>query len=191
MSAKTKTNIHDKLLRVQIEISGVKKTTDNKFFNSKYFDINNLLKIVRPVLSSYNLVVTQPFGTTKEVLKNVDRVYNDESDSIKVWTIISDGEDMIHSSLPLPSGLKPQNLGSAITYFRRYTLASLLALPSEDDDGNATQEEPEKVEKKSKSKISEITTFIKNNDFEGAQKYCQEVELLKKHQTMLNNHFKK
>ena len=112
MSAKTKTNIHDKLLRVQIEISGVKKTTDNKFFNSKYFDINNLLKIVRPVLSSYNLVVTQPFGTTKEVLKNVDRVYNDESDSIKVWTIISDGEDMIHSSLPLPSGLKPQNLGS-------------------------------------------------------------------------------
>ena len=41
MSAKTKTNIHDKLLRVQIEISGVKKTTDNKFFNSKYFDINS------------------------------------------------------------------------------------------------------------------------------------------------------
>ena len=45
----------------------------------------------------------------------------------------------------MPVGLQPQPLGSAITYFRRYTLASLLALEIDDDDANeATKKEPVK-----------------------------------------------
>jgi hypothetical protein len=35
----------------------------------------------------------------------------------------------------LPNLQDPQ-LGSAITYYRRYTLQSLLGLQAEDDDGN-------------------------------------------------------
>jgi hypothetical protein len=31
----------------------------------------------------------------------------------------------------------PQKMGSMITYYRRYTLQSLLGLQAEDDDGNA------------------------------------------------------
>jgi hypothetical protein len=34
-------------------------------------------------------------------------------------------------------------MGSAITYYRRYTLASLLALEIEDDDGNEASKKPE------------------------------------------------
>ena len=53
----------------------------------------------------------------------------------------------IRDSLPLPTNLNPQQIGSAITYFRRYTLASLLALEVEDDDGNDASKKPEpKVE---------------------------------------------
>ena len=40
------------------------------------------------------------------------------------------------SSLELPDISDPQKLGSCITYFRRYTLVSLLGLMAEDDDGN-------------------------------------------------------
>jgi hypothetical protein len=36
----------------------------------------------------------------------------------------------------LPNLQDPQKLGSAITYYRRYTLQSLLGLQAEDDDGN-------------------------------------------------------
>jgi hypothetical protein len=36
----------------------------------------------------------------------------------------------------LPEINDPQKLGSAITYYRRYTLQSLLALQAEDDDAN-------------------------------------------------------
>ena len=42
----------------------------------------------------------------------------------------------VESSIQLPNDLDAQKLGSAITYFRRYTLQSLLALQAVDDDGN-------------------------------------------------------
>ena len=35
----------------------------------------------------------------------------------------------------------PQKIGSAITYYKRYTLQSLYGLPSEDDDGNQVSNE--------------------------------------------------
>jgi hypothetical protein len=42
----------------------------------------------------------------------------------------------IESGIVLPELNDPQKLGSAITYYRRYTLQSLLALQAEDDDAN-------------------------------------------------------
>jgi hypothetical protein len=55
-----------------------------------------------------------------------------------VSTIIIDCEssETIESSIALPALSDPQKLGSAITYFRRYTLQSLLSLQAEDDDAN-------------------------------------------------------
>ena len=40
------------------------------------------------------------------------------------------------SSIPLGDISDPQKLGGAITYYRAYTLQSLLGLQAEDDDGN-------------------------------------------------------
>jgi hypothetical protein len=48
------------------------------------------------------------------------------------------------SSIALPQIQDPQKLGSAITYFRRYTLQSLLSLQAIDDDANVTVKQPEK-----------------------------------------------
>jgi hypothetical protein len=47
-----------------------------------------------------------------------------------------DSGDMIESWMQLPEITDPQKLLGAITYFRRGTLQSLLALQSVDDDGN-------------------------------------------------------
>jgi hypothetical protein len=56
----------------------------------------------------------------------------------KVITMIFDVEsgESIQSDIDLPQIQDPQKLGSAITYFRRYTLQSLLSLQAVDDDGN-------------------------------------------------------
>ena len=51
--------------------------------------------------------------------------------------ICIDGTGGVISGLKLPEISDPQKLGSCITYYRRYTLGSLLGLQSEDDDGNA------------------------------------------------------
>jgi hypothetical protein len=67
------------------------------------------------------------------------------------------GSEVLESSIPLPVGLQPQPLGSAITYFRRYTLASLLALEIDDDDANeATKKEPVKEQPKFQATATEL-----------------------------------
>jgi hypothetical protein len=50
--------------------------------------------------------------------------------------ICIDGTGGVISALKLPEIADPQKLGSCITYYRRYTLASLLGLQAVDDDAN-------------------------------------------------------
>ena len=59
-----------------------------------------------------------------------------------------EGTGGVISALKLPELNDPQKLGSAITYYRRYTLQSLLALQSEDDDGNSASGKTVQQEKK-------------------------------------------
>ena len=111
------------------EIGAISKDSKNPFFKSKYFDINQLLEHVEPILFDKGLFLTQP------ILDN------------KVYSILWDIEtgDKFESYLELPLLNDPQKLGSCITYYRRYTLSSLLAIQSEDDDGNkASKPQPKK-----------------------------------------------
>ena len=108
------------------EIGAISKDSRNPFFKSKYFDINQLLEHVEPVLEKNGLIILQP----------ITRGF--------VSTIIMDvktGEEIL-SEIELPNIQDPQKLGSAITYYRRYTLASLLALQSTDDDANLASKQP-------------------------------------------------
>lgn len=126
----------DKLLKAQQEIGAIKKESDNPFFKSKYFDINAILAEVKPILNKNDLVVLQPLVVVdgKNALKTtiVDVRRKDLED--EEWTYESNV--LVESITLLPEGLDPQKTGSAITYFRRYALQSLLALEAEDDDGN-------------------------------------------------------
>ena len=112
--------IYKKLLAAKKEIGKISKDSTNPFFKSKYFDVNALLEHVEPILQAYGLVLLQP------IKDNV------------VLTIIVDSESgkQIESGITLPNLTDPQKLGSAITYYRRYTLQSLLGLQAEDDDAN-------------------------------------------------------
>ena len=114
-----------KLLAVQAEIGGIKKSAENPFFNSMYFDINALLDVVKPVMQKHGLLILQPLMTSSAGVGGVS-------------TIIMDPEsgERIQSDMPLPPITDPQKVGSAITYFRRYSLQSMLGLQAEDDDSN-------------------------------------------------------
>lgn len=114
-----------KIGEVQKEIGKISKDKDNPFFKSKYFDINQLLEQLNPILEKKGLILTQPLD------------YNEENDRTLLITQITDGDEKIEFKTPLPQNPDPQKMGSVITYYRRYTLQSFFCLQAEDDDGNA------------------------------------------------------
>ena len=122
------TSIYKKLFEAKKEIGKISKDSENPFFKSKYFDINKLLEHVEPILAKHGLLLLQPIKDN-----NVYSIIVD----VECATNITEGSDCVISFLALPNVTDPQKLGSAITYYRRYTLQSLLGLQAEDDDANA------------------------------------------------------
>tara|TARA_R110000772_G_scaffold76720_4_gene165473 strand:- start:642 stop:1193 length:552 start_codon:yes stop_codon:yes gene_type:complete len=125
---KMKNSIYNKLFQLQSEIGSVSKKQNNPFFNSGYFDINALIEVLQPLLKKYELVLIQPIvdGCVKTIISDLDG-------------------NSVESELPLPLTLDAPKVGAAITYFRRYSLVSLLALRAVDDDGNSTMGTPVEV----------------------------------------------
>ena len=113
-------NINIKLFNLQQEIGTISKDAKNPFYKSKYFDINSLIKQLQPLLKKHKLLLLQPI----------------EEDMVVSKLICIDGTGGVISALKLPEIADPQKLGSCITYYRRYTLASLLGLQAVDDDAN-------------------------------------------------------
>ena len=121
--------IYQKLLEAKKQIGKVSKNAKNPHFKSNYTDINALIEAVEPVLLENGLLLLQPVINGKVITRIVD---------------IEDGK-VIESIMDLPALTNPQQMGSAITYYRRYTLQSLLSLQAEDDDANkASQTQPTK-----------------------------------------------
>ena len=123
-------NLYKKLLNIQKEVGAITKDSTNPFFKSQYFDINGLLSELKPLLNKHGLVVLQPLTEVngRLALKTV---------------IVDDSGETYESTTVLPENPDPQKMGSAITYFRRYSLQSLFLLQAEDDDGNSAKPKPE------------------------------------------------
>lgn len=116
--------MYKKLLEIQREIGAIKKDSTNPFFKSKYFDINSLLDEVKPVLNKHNIVLLQPLSETNGKPSITTTLIDADTGEASSWATI------------LPESVDAQKAGSAITYYRRYALQSLLALQAEDDDAN-------------------------------------------------------
>ena len=112
-------NFYEKLAAVKAEVGRISKDSSNPFFKSKYFDVNSLLLHVEPIIQKHGLILLQPI-----------------QDNLVKSIIFDTNGFSIESGIVLPELNDPQKLGSAITYYRRYTLQSLLALQAEDDDAN-------------------------------------------------------
>lgn len=114
-----------KLLEFQKRVEAIAKDSMNPHFKNKYFDINKIIEEIKPLLNELGLILIQPltFVDGKNVL---------------VTMIIdsTDGKTLAESSIMLPDIQDPQKIGSAITYYRRYSIQSMLFLEAEDDDAN-------------------------------------------------------
>jgi hypothetical protein len=121
-------NFYEKLAAVKAEVGRISKDSSNPFFKSKYFDVNSLLLHVEPIIQKNGLLLLQPI-----------------EDNFVKSVIFDTSGFSISSGIALPELNDPQKLGSAITYYRRYTLQSLLALQAEDDDANLASNKTSKT----------------------------------------------
>ena len=117
------------LSKAQGAIEGAIKDSANPFFKSKYADLSSYWDACREQLSKNSLCVTQTMN-------------EDEDGEMCIITQLSHSSGQwMRSYLPInmPANSKNalQDLGSALTYLRRYSLAAIVGIcPDEDDDGN-------------------------------------------------------
>jgi hypothetical protein len=116
--------LHQKLHRAKLAIGKVTKNATNPHFKKAYADINALIDAVEPILLENGLLLLQPI----------------QGNNVCTQIIDIDSGTMIESCMELPTNLTPQQMGSAITYFRRYTLQSSMSLQSVDDDAHMAEQ---------------------------------------------------
>jgi hypothetical protein len=114
-------SFHQKLHRAKLAIGKVTKNANNPHFKKSYADLNAIIEAVEPILLENGLLLLQPI----------------QGNSVCTQIIDIDSGAKVESCMELPAGLNPQQQGSAITYYRRYTLQSTLSLQAVDDDGTA------------------------------------------------------
>lgn len=99
---------------------GKDKTADAGSYKYKYTDLATLTHTVLPVLVKHGLTfVTYPRMT--------------ENGYELVGRLMHVSGEMIEGALPI-YGRQPQEIGSALSYARRYLLSAMTGISSEDDD---------------------------------------------------------
>lgn len=112
-----------RIFEIYKSIVAISKDKENPFFKSKYFDINILVEQLKPMFTEKGLMIMQPLSTRDGRATIQTNVIDSETNKL-----------LIESETFLPDNIDPQKMGSAITYFRRYSLVSMFFLQAEDDD---------------------------------------------------------
>lgn len=118
------------LAKAQGAMSTAKKDSTNPHFKSRYADLASVWEACRKPLTDNGLSVAQLLG------------YQDGTLGIRTILMHESGESL-DGFAPLleKKDATPQQLGSAITYMRRYSLMAMVGIaPDDDDDGNAAEE---------------------------------------------------
>lgn len=131
--------------KFQAEVGDVIKNSNNPFYKSKYADLTQVLETVRKPLADNGLSIIQ--GNEQSDIP--------ETINITTRLLHESGQYIDSGALTLHITKKdPQMAGSAVTYGRRYQLASLLGLIQADDDANThvTQPNQQQPPKKTETK---------------------------------------
>jgi hypothetical protein len=106
------------------KISGKSKKTGKYYdFEYKYADLPAVISAVTPALNKNGLAVIQI-----------------PMDGDLVTTILHESGERISGNMKLPENTSPQELGSWITYLRRYSLCAMLGIAADEDDDAGSAE---------------------------------------------------
>lgn len=111
------------------------KTVETGKFSYSYADLASVLDVIRPVLAEHKIAVVQAPD------------FDDDGRFVLFSRLAHESSEWIEARYPLPNGASAQEMGSAITYARRYSACALAGVTAEDDDdgqraGKPTQQKP-------------------------------------------------
>jgi len=109
------------LAKAQGAMEAAKFDRQNPHFKSKYASLAAVVDAIRKPLADNALSYTQ----TTEIR---------EGGFVLVTTLRHASGQWVASEYPLPLGAKPQELGSALSYARRYSLSALACIAADEDD---------------------------------------------------------
>ena len=121
------------IAQAQGEVENATKSATNPHFRSKYADLAEVLNTVRPVFARHGLAIIQSVSSDQQLVTVATTIAHKEG-----------GFVTSSMSCTLPTS-KIQDLGSMVTYLRRYSVAAMTCISQEDDDGNAASQRPAKA----------------------------------------------
>lgn len=106
------------------------RTVDTGSYTYKYADLSDVLEAIVPALSENELALMQ---TTE-----VEVAQGEDGKAIQklrlVTTLAHSSGEWVRGYYPLRWSEKPQEMGSAITYARRYAAQAIVGINAEQDD---------------------------------------------------------
>lgn len=122
-------SLTDALVAAQAEMPAVPKTAKANYGN--YATLDSLIALTRPVLNRHGLAITQLPGWI--------HVADNPAPTLRTILIHGSSGDSMESEMLLILGKTDmQNLGSAMTYAKRYAWSAVLGISADDDDDGTT-----------------------------------------------------
>jgi hypothetical protein len=183
-----KSTLAEALAKAQAAMQNAPLNKTNPHFKSKYADLAAIRDAVTPALSANGLAITQT------------PTFRDGA-FVLVTTLRHTGGETVESIYPLAVD-KPQVMGSALTYARRYSLAAMCGIAAEeDDDANAAQDAGAKPQQPKPTPVPTNAQEVKEKtvawvdsriaDFKSANSHEDLDALLEKHKDGISRLHKK
>lgn len=132
-------------------------------YSYNYTPLNEIIDAIKPLLAKNGLSYMQSTGSD---VQDVTKISNKNKDQDVIITITgtasyvvtrlfhTSGQWLESDALQVVTGAGAQEIGSAITYARRYQLAAMLGLATDDDDDcNGSDGQPTQVTPKGKPPV--------------------------------------
>lgn len=122
----TKAKLNAALIAAVAETKDVHADATNPFHKNRYATLAAHLEAIKPIFKKHGLAIIQFPCTQHDMIGVTTKIIH-----------IEGGELSEFVGIPAVSGMKGQDAGAVISYLRRYSLAAVAGVATEDDDGES------------------------------------------------------